>query len=252
MENNSAVYKVGSGKYSFVSKDVLSLIKPVEHASTPFVFPKDTLFTKPDKAVISIESATEGAKIYYTSDGSIPTGKSILYNEPFLLDSDATIKAVAYKVGLLTSYTQTEIVKFFVPEVNGLNYTVYEGEWEQQPDINKIKAVSTGRQYDFNVDRIKKREDYIVIVFKGFIQIEKAGLYTFYSSANNGSWFYVDNKLLADNPSGTERGNISLKKGKYPLKLIYYENFGTEALDVFMRGPGIEKQTIPPSVLFFE
>ncbi|GEM_PF-27731 len=252
MENNRAVYKIGSGKYSFVSKDVASLIQPVMHTSTPVILPKDTLFTKSDKALFSVHSATEGAEIYYTTDGSVPTEKSILYSTPIPLDSDATIKAIAYKESLLSSYVQTEKVKFVDPKINGVNYTVYEGEWENKPDLKKLKAVSSGRQYDFNVNQIKKREDYIAVIFNGFIQIEKTGVYTFYSSANNGSWFYINNKLVVDNPAGTESGEIILKKGKYPLKVIYFENTGTESLDVFMRGPGSEKETIPPAMLFFE
>ena len=168
------------------------------------------------------------------------------------MDSDVTIKAVVHKNGLLPSYIQTEKVKFVDPDLNGINYTVYEGEWEPKPDLRKLKEVSGGVQYDFNLDKINKREDYFVVSFEGFIKIEKPGLYTFYSSANNGSWFYIDNKLIVDNPSGTERGDINLQKGKYPIKLIYFENFGTESLDVFMRGSGIEKQAIPPSILFFE
>ncbi len=252
IENNRAEYKVGSGKYSFISKNVASFIQSVMHTSTSVILPKDTLFTKPAKALFSIHSATEGAKIYYTTDGSIPTEKSILYDTPFSFDSGSTIKAIAYKKSLLPSYIQTEMVIFVDPIINGINYTVYEGEWKEQPDLSKLKAVSSGRQYDFNVNRIKKREDYIAIIFNSFIEIEKAGVYTFYSSANNGSWFYIKNKLLVDNPSGTESGDISLGKGKYPLKIIYFENDGTESLDVFMKGPGIEKQTIPPAVLFFE
>ena len=252
IENYRAVYKVGSGKYNFISENVSSLIQPVMHASTTSILPGDTLFTKPDVARFSIISATEGAKIYYTIDGSAPTVKSILYANPFTLDSDVTIQAVAHKNGLLPSYIQTEKVKFVDPDLNGINYTVYEGEWEQKPDISKLKEVSSGIQYDFNLDKIKMREDYFVVIFKGFIEIEKQGIYTFYSSANNGSWFYIDNKLIVDNPSGTERGDVRLGKGKYPIKLIYFENFGTESLDVFIRGPGIEKQTIPPSILFFE
>jgi len=255
MEKNSAVYTVGSGKYGFVSKEVAPLIKSLR-VSTPSILPRDTLFTKPDKANIAIESATEEAKIYYTTDGSVPTDKSLAYAGFFSLESDAILKAVAYKDGFLPSYTQTEIVKFIDPEINGLNYTVYEGEWDERPDLNKIKAVSTGRQYDFDVTGIKKREDYIAIIFEGFIQIKKPGNYTFYSSANNGSWFYVDNKLVVDNTgdnnSGNEKGEIRLEKGKYPLKVIYYENDGTEAIDVFMKGQGMEKQAIPPSVLFIK
>ncbi|NOR74680.1 MAG: family 78 glycoside hydrolase catalytic domain [Draconibacterium sp.] len=252
IENNKTVYKVGSGKHNFISEDVTSLIQPVMHTSTPSILPGDTLFTKPDFARFYIVSATKGAKIYYTIDGSVPTESSTFYEKLFLLDDAVIIKAVAYKNGLLPSYIQTERVKFVDTEFNGLSYTVYEGEWEQKPDISKLKEVACGVQYDFNLDKIKKREDYIVVIFKGFIEIENPGLYTFYSSANNGSWFYIDNKLIVDNPSGTERGDIRLEKGKYPLKVIYFENFGTESLDVFMRGPGMEKQAIPPSLLFFE
>ncbi len=251
-EGNRVVCKIGSGKYSFISKDVAEFIQPVMHTSTPVILPKDTLFTKPDKAEISIHSATEGAKIYYTTDGSTPSEKSILYSVTFSLDEGATVKAIAYKKALLPSYIQTEIVKFVYPEINGVNYTVYEGEWEQKPDLTKLKEVSSGRQYDFDVNRIKKREDYIAIFFNTFIQIEKAGIYTFYSSANNGSWLYINNKLLVDNPSGIESGEISLEKGKYPLRIIYFENNGTESLDVFMKGPDSEKGQILPGLLFFK
>jgi hypothetical protein len=92
----------------------------------------------------------------------------------------------------------------------------------------------------------------MIIVFNGSIQIEKAGIYTFYSSANNGSWLYINNKLLVDNSSGIESGDISLGKGKYPLIIIYFENTGTESLDVFMKGPESEKGTILPGLLFFK
>jgi len=251
-ENNRAVFKVGSGTYNFISKNVSSLIKKVERAATPFISPKDTVFEKPQKASVSIGTDTPGAKLYYTIDGSSPTEKSNLYKNSFSLNSDATVKVIAKKEGLLNSYTQTERINFFVPEVNGLNYSVFEGEWENMPDIKKIKKVSGGQQIDFDVNRIQKREDYIVVVFEGFIKIEKDGLYTFYSSANNGSWLYVNNKLIVSNPSGTERGDVSLEIGKYPIKVIYFENIGTESLDVFMRGPEMDKQKIPPSLLFFE
>lgn len=254
-ENNRAVYKTGSGKYNFISKNVAALIKPI-HVTTPSIFPKDTLFAKPNKAQITIESATTGADIYYTTDGSQPSVGSEKYTKAINLDHDATIKAVAYKEGLLPSYIQTEQVKFIDPEINGLKYTVYEGEWDERPDIAKLTPVSSGSQYDFDVGKIKKREDYIAIVFEGFIQINQPGIYTFFSSANDGSWLYLDNKLVVDNTgdnnSGREKGEISLKKGTYPLKVIYYENDGTEALDVRMKGPGMEKQSIPPYTLYLK
>ena len=254
-ENNRAVITLGSGKYSFVSEDVKSQHKPI-HVSTPIITPKDTFFTKPNKANISIESATLGASIFYTIDGSKPTDKSIRYEGKIAMENDAIIQAVALKDGYLPSYIKTEKVKFVDSKIHGLNYTVYEGEWLEHPDLNKLKAVSSGRQFDFDVSKIKKREDFVAIIFKGFIHIDHPGEYTFYSSANDGSWLYIDEKLIVentgDNHSGKEQGKIKLKKGKHPIKLIYYENSGTEALTVSMKGPEMEKQAIPPASLFIK
>ncbi|MDB4583604.1 family 78 glycoside hydrolase catalytic domain [Draconibacterium sp.] len=254
-EEHKAVYKIGSGKYSFLSKNVASQIKPV-HVSTPEISPIDTLFYQPEKAKISITSATANAQLFYTTNGSVPAEKSALYTTPILISDETSIKAVAVKKGYKPSYVKTENVKFIDPEINGLYYTVYEGEWEDRPDIRKLKAVSTGKQFDFNVNRIAKREDYVAIVFEGMIQIEQAGEYTFYSSANDGSWLYVNNKLVVDNTgdnnSGNQQGKIRLNKGKVPIKVVYYENSGTESLYVGIKIPGKEKQEIPASMLFLD
>ena len=252
-ENNRAVYKIGSGKYSFTSKNVASIIKPIR-ATTPEISPKDTLFLKPNPALITIKSATPNTKIYYTTDGSVPTEKSEIYTAPVSITNDTEIKALAAKEGYETSYMKSEKVRFIDPEINGLKYTVYEGEWDERPDINTLKAVSSGKQYDFNVNRIKKREDYIAIVFEGYIQIDDPGLYTFYSSANDGSWLYIDNKLVVnntgDNYSGKQNGKITLNKGKFPIKVIYYENDGTESLHVAYQRQGENRQAIQPNMLF--
>lgn len=53
---------------------------------------------------ISITSATEGATIYYTTDGSTPTTSSTVYTEPLTENvSNVTIKAIAVKENMITS-----------------------------------------------------------------------------------------------------------------------------------------------------
>ena len=54
---------------------------------------------------VKITSATSGAKIYYTTDGSEPTKKSALYKEPLPYTDGATVKARAYKSGMTSSKT---------------------------------------------------------------------------------------------------------------------------------------------------
>ncbi len=57
-------------------------------------------------------TAEEGAKIYFTLDGSMPTASDILYVNPIALDSSKTVRAIAISDGQLSSIvtTQTYIV----------------------------------------------------------------------------------------------------------------------------------------------
>ncbi len=52
---------------------------------------------------VALTCATEGAKIYYTIDGSNPTESSELYTAPFEISSTVTVKARAYAEGKASS-----------------------------------------------------------------------------------------------------------------------------------------------------
>ena len=56
---------------------------------------------------VSITCATEGATIYYTTDGSTPTHDSIVYREPIVISGDTTIKAISVKAGMADSVVAT-------------------------------------------------------------------------------------------------------------------------------------------------
>jgi hypothetical protein len=51
-------------------------------------------------ASVALSCATEGAKIYYTTDGSLPTESSTEYTTPLLISATTTINARAYADGL--------------------------------------------------------------------------------------------------------------------------------------------------------
>src|ERR1700687_3262343 len=46
--------------------------------------------------IVSLASATPGAAIYYTVDGSTPSASSQQYQAPFLVASNLTLKSVCY------------------------------------------------------------------------------------------------------------------------------------------------------------
>jgi hypothetical protein len=53
---------------------------------------------------VAIAGATAGAVIRYTTDGSLPTATTgIVYSGPIAVSGPTTIKAIAYKSGMLDS-----------------------------------------------------------------------------------------------------------------------------------------------------
>jgi|GEM_PF-309959 len=56
---------------------------------------------------IALSSATEGATIHYTTDGTEPTLGSTIYSDPIVIDKTTTIKAIAVADGLENSDVQT-------------------------------------------------------------------------------------------------------------------------------------------------
>ena len=169
-EHNNSIFSISPGTYEFTSGNIGRLIKPV-HVSTPTITPYDTLFLKPQSADIFIESATEGADIYYTLDGTEPDMGSNKYSGPLRLDKNSVVKAIAYNDGYIPSFVKSTAVNFIDPEINGIDYTVYEGMWDKKPDLADLKPVSTGKIHRIDVKNIKKREDHIAIIFKSDLKL---------------------------------------------------------------------------------
>ena len=61
--------------------------------------PTPTAFSVGQQTVVTLTCATEGATIYYTTDGSDPTTSSTAYSAPFAVTDGTTVKARAYKTG---------------------------------------------------------------------------------------------------------------------------------------------------------
>lgn len=111
--NDAAIAAAVAGGYEvtsasgFTTQDnklvcAVTLTKPV--IAAPLFSPAAVTFE--ESATVSLSSSTEGASIYYTTDGTTaPTSSATAYNGPFEITATTTIKAIAIKNGVSSAVT---------------------------------------------------------------------------------------------------------------------------------------------------
>jgi len=90
----------------------------IDQTAIPVITPSTNLFNSPQN--VSISSATNGATIYYTTDGTVPSLSSNVYSTPIAVSQTTTIKALAANAGMENSRIATEIINIPI-QVNSLS-----------------------------------------------------------------------------------------------------------------------------------
>lgn len=99
---------------------------------------------------VTLATRTKDAQIYYTLDGSDPTPKSLMYQNPIKIDNDTTIKAIAVSKNRYDSAMNTydfqvrekQLVVYLSPSNQYLNYGVSSvGYTSEMKEMNKIADV---------------------------------------------------------------------------------------------------------------
>jgi predicted alpha-1,2-mannosidase len=239
-------------------------------ADPPFMYELEPLITPPyvstveklflEKALVSMKCDTEGADIYFTLDGKEPDKNSSLYIEPFSINKTTPIKMIAFKGDKASLPSETIFKKTLFrqsvepgPVEPGLLYNYYSGTFRMVNDFVEMEPVKSGIVPNFTIDP-RESETFFGFDFKGYLKIETDGLYTFYLKSNDGSTMYLSEEIVINNdglhPAIERTRNLALKKGTYPVTVKYFQEGGTNMLKVSWKGPGIDKQEIPGSVLF--
>ena len=135
----------------------------------------------------------------------------------------------------------------------GLNYEYHEGAFSMIPDLDSIYPLAKGILSNFDLSP-RLKDDYFAFIFNGLINISESGTYAFYTTSDDGSKLYIDGYEVVNNDGAhgvqEESGSIPLAAGMHRIEVSFFEIGGGEVLEVAYKGPGIEKQSVPDSVLF--
>jgi mono/diheme cytochrome c family protein len=134
----------------------------------------------------------------------------------------------------------------------GMKFEYFEGPDGAKINFDKDKVLASGSVEAFTLQPAKRKEHF-GLRFTGVLTIAKAGEYTFYTTSDDGSHLYVDDKLVVDN-GGThapqdKSGKITLNAGEHALKVTFFNGGAGAELKVSYAGPGIKKQEIPKNIL---
>src|SRR3712207_6465735 len=103
---------------------------------------------------------------------------------------------------------------------SGLQYEYYEGTWSSLPDFNTLPAVKTGTNPAFDLSP-RNRNHNFGFRYRGYVNIPTDGLYTFYTSSDDGSRLYIGSTLVVENDglhaARETSGRIGLRAGKHAI-----------------------------------
>jgi hypothetical protein len=210
-----------------------------------------------EKAMVSMESAGTEGKIRYTTDGSIPTINSTVYDEPFEMTQSGIVKAAYFGINGSQSATTEgyfRVVKN-ITENTGVRYKLYQGSnWDKLPDFNAINPFEEGRVFEFTTDDMAdKISNNTGVVFEGMLHIENEGRYSFTTKSDDGSKLYINDEQIVDNDGDhgvqEREGSVNLESGKAKIRVEYFNGGGGFFLNVTYSGPGVTKQIISPDRL---
>ncbi|BEG99237.1 GH92 family glycosyl hydrolase [Bacteroides sedimenti] len=274
IETNFITYKqlMEGGEFCFTLFSQPNLHRGTGVEAAPYSYTKGKMVSVPcvdkdlnlflDKTEVQLMSATPGAEIRYTLNGTEPTPESPLYKKPLSLKQSAWIIARAYKNGYQPSRilsihaTKAEFRKAeqVAPVQNGTSFSYYEGLYSKVDDIEKSPVVMTGIMKEPSIDKARQ-EDHFAYIFTGMLYIPEDGVYGFNTCSDDGSVLYIGNEKVVDNDGShaaiEATGKIALKKGFHSYKLLYFEDYEGQGFSWAWKTPASKQFTIIPAKNLF-
>lgn len=197
-----------------------------------------------DELTVRVEHPyREGISARYTADGTSPVAESNEFPDEVKIRKSTPIKVlladsdgfVSPAVGNM--YRKVKPLKAIRARnlTEGFAYSYYEGNFQQVPDFEELGTpVKKGVATTLTPAELALRPDHFAIQYSGYFEVPQEGIFKFYLRSDDGSKLYIDDELVVDNDGShdtrTRSGYVALRKGWYPFRIDYFEDYMGERL----------------------
>ena len=203
----------------------------------------------------------EGTEIYYTLDGSVPTKESLKYETPFVVKDTIEIKARAYKEDIYNDLKSTKVIRKnyiepvdVTPKVKGLKQWVLKGKFKNVDDIKTPTTANFTKVDGITLGDLKNEKRFSV-VYQGYFNATKDGVYEFETRSDGGDLLFIGNEIIVDNSGwhGPRKryGKVALKQGWHPITIKYRPSDNPRVIEVKYGLQGETLKSINNSVTSF-
>lgn len=251
---------IANGKVYIGTADRLSVFGNLTTLLAPVILPGSGIYT--NDVEVSISSPSAGAKIFYTTDGSIPTTNSTLYSAPFRLVTNSIVQAISAKSGTPNSLVASATYSFFNSALlgggSGLTGRYYANTGPKNPfEGNPLGRVDPTIDFVWGTgspDPSIPPANYTVR-WVGMVQPLFTETYTFSVTADDGVRLWVNGQLMINHwvPSSptTWSGSIPLQALQlYEIELEHFQGQDSGVTQLAWSSPSTPSGIIPQSQLY--
>ncbi len=220
---------------------------------------------------VDIENLLPGTVIRYTTDGSVPTSDSTIWDTAISIDATTNFKLLAFAedgsnyTPYDMVYTATELKPSEVDLATtqpGMFYRYYElgNKSTRLPDFENLEPTRTGTlsidQFNQNIQVAAiagDRSESYALHLTSYLSVPVDEVYHFHLHADDGARIVIDGQVLVDLDTHSyvdaweAEGSVGLKQGLHRVDLYYYQDGHRTRLTVkSKKGDEPEYQFISP------
>jgi hexosaminidase len=183
---------------------------------------------------VELTPAVDGAKIYYTTDGSAPSESSTLYNKPIELSLKQGDRVDLKTIEVLPNGRKSYV---YAATILGRNYLSATDLAEKRQGVTYAFSangtIASGEARGLGFQQFAKFGDLkqpFAASFDGFLNVAADGIYEFQTDAIWDTAIYVDGEKVIDSRGTKDRavtsGVIPLRAGHHRISLRYNHHGG--------------------------